>query len=261
MTGNRQADKTGRYRFTCREISKSRSVTVQVTECDSEDTIAETAKALFVNKPGLHSNDSATASYKHNNEETPTVVPYHHPVIQVSSRIRIVKTGKAGNALEGAEFTLYNSNYATATTETAKQAAKIKDLTSAIPAGEQEAVLLDERIESGTYYLVETDAPDRYNLLTKPLKIEVSTVTDKDQRPEIKVWVGETLASNGSPASSTARLTYNTDSGIWKLVVVNDEGVELPHTGGPGTGRIYLYGAALILLAVILLGRRKKFRT
>lgn len=78
--------------------------------------------------------------------------------------------------------------------------------------------------EPTTYYLVETKAPDGYNLLNEPI-----TVTIGDE--------------NGN---------VNTDA-IGKATVKNSSRFVLPITGGMGTTIFTIAGIALIALAVILL--------
>jgi LPXTG-motif cell wall-anchored protein len=45
----------------------------------------------------------------------------------------------------------------------------------------------------------------------------------------------------------------------YQLTVVNDEGVALPHTGGPGTGLFTVFGWILTAGAGLLLWRRQRF--
>ena len=78
----------------------------------------------------------------------------------------------------------------------------------------------------GTYYLIETEAPEGYNLLTEPVEVVVSAVTH--------------LAENA-------------------VLVTNSAQFRLPETGGMGTALFTLGGAGLLGTgALVLLGGRKK---
>lgn len=77
----------------------------------------------------------------------------------------------------------------------------------------------------GTYYLVETKAPDGYHKLKEPIEITI------DQSSHLK------------------------DS---KVIVQNSSGFELPSTGGFGTRLFTLFGSVLVLVSVSLLIYKKK---
>lgn len=84
-------------------------------------------------------------------------------------------------------------------------------------------------LKNGTYYLIETEAPAGYNLLSETIEVVVA-------------------GSN----TDTTKLTYKVDVG-------NSTGSLLPGTGGIGTQIFYIAGAALLLGAVVVL-LVKKFK-
>ena len=82
-------------------------------------------------------------------------------------------------------------------------------------------------LDAGTYYLVETKAPDGYNLLDGHTEVTVSSTTGLNES------------------------TYD-------LKVVNNTGTELPSTGGIGTTIFYIVGGILVLGAGVLLITKKR---
>lgn len=91
-----------------------------------------------------------------------------------------------------------------------------------------------EGLKNGTYELVETVAPDGYNLLTDPINVTVNaSITG--------TGTSETLVNAEATAS-----------------VANKSGSFLPSTGGIGTTIFYVIGLALIVAAIVLLIVRRR---
>ena len=82
-------------------------------------------------------------------------------------------------------------------------------------------------LENGTYALVETEAPEGYNKLTKAISVTIDYKNDT-------AGVGQTTQ------------------------VANLTGTELPSTGGTGTAMFYIIGAIMVIGAgVVLIARRR----
>ncbi len=96
-------------------------------------------------------------------------------------------------------------------------------------------------LDSGTYYLHETAAPEGYNLL----------------KGNVQVTITATYGEDGQITSSSATSTNN---GQYQQTqrVENKSGVQLPSTGGIGTTIFYVLGAALVIGAGVLLVTRRR---
>ena len=97
-----------------------------------------------------------------------------------------------------------------------------------------------EKLKAGKYYVVETKAPDGYQLLASPVE------------------VGVALDGNIS-VTNNGRIEEDTD-GNWIVIVINNPGIILPDTGGFGIIPYVLGGNMVIILATIICGygmRRK----
>lgn len=95
--------------------------------------------------------------------------------------------------------------------------------------------LVIKGLAEGEYYLKEIEAPNGYNILTKPIKI---TLSHDNGNKQIKV--------------------EGTEGYVTQVDVENKTGLILPSTGGMGTTMIYLIGGALVLgSGVVLVTKRR----
>lgn len=202
-------------------------------------------------KMGFHSNDSAKATYEHNDE--PEERTYKHPVVQAFPKIRIVKEDQQGHLLEGATFELYKEGYDPAKTSQENAEFKLKEMVSGKEnADSTDALIYEDVLKPGTYYLVETQAPAGYSRLGAPVVIVVS---ENQETGAITV----SASVDGTPIEYP-KLSKDSTSGDYLLKVANDAGVELPHTGGPGATFVYVLGTMLVVLAATVLATSRKRR-
>ena len=103
-------------------------------------------------------------------------------------------------------------------------------------------------LDAGVYYLVETAAPDGYNLLPGPILVTITHNNPGQQRGSFTVSY-EAVGEDGEQV--TANGTVN---------VLNLTGTEFPGTGGVGRTIFTLVGSALMVgaLAALFLRRRVK---
>lgn len=195
--------------------------------------------------------NSATLEYGNKPGETTTTTPSEAKT--PTYPLDILKTKKDSNEkLAGAKFSLYNSDTdATNGTNAIKVSGSngnyVVDPTSSNTVFESVESIGSEGynlhvngLAEGTYYLVETKAPDGFNKLTAPIVVKITKSTDTDANN----W---TISKDG---------TDETD----KIIdVVNSTGSILPSTGGMGTIAFTVVAALLVLgVAVSFIRDRKK---
>lgn len=123
-------------------------------------------------------------------------------------------------------------------------------------------------LKNGTYYLVETKAPTypvtengvtktySYNLLKEPVKVVVKV--------EYEVTTTTTTDPNGNVTTNKIESTkyLGGDGGIYKVIIKNNKGFNLPTTGGFGTLLFSGIGVLLVVAGVgVLLSLKKKNRS
>ena len=169
--------------------------------------------------------------------------------------LNIKKTDhKTSGLLAGAKFSLYTETEYNKDADT-RQAIKVTgtngnyvvDPTSentvfesaATKIGENEYNLHVNGLAEGTYYLVETKAPDGYNKLTAPVVIKITKSTDTD----VNNW---TISKDG---------TVETD----KIIdIENSTGSLLPSTGGRGASAFAVIAALLVFGVAVSFIRDKR---
>lgn len=115
-----------------------------------------------------------------------------------------------------------------------------------------------EGLAAGTYYLKEIVAPDGYNKLVKPVKIEIGANLNNVSGSSFK---GQAFNNDGSRIDPTIKVNgteVTKDGSEFILTVINKTGTELPSTGGIGTTMFYVVGGVLILAAVVVLMVKKR---
>lgn len=196
--------------------------------------------------------NKATLEYGNKPGETTTTTPSEAKTPTYPLDINKIKAGTTDDRLAGAKFSLYNSKSdATSGTNAIKVTGSngnyVVDPTSENTVFEsvksidgQKYNLRVNGLAEGTYYLVETKAPDGFNKLTAPIEVKITKSTDTDANN----W---TISKAG---------TDETD----KIIdVENSTGSILPSTGGMGTIAFTVVAALLVLgVAVSFIRDRKK---
>ena len=110
-------------------------------------------------------------------------------------------------------------------------------------------------LANGTYWLVETKTIDTYNLLKKPIKVQIAATYSETETITIN------KDSTGKTTTTTTKEKHLNDAGnngVFTTVVKNSKGFTLPTTGGIGTFVFTFAGIAMMAAAVILLITSKK---
>lgn len=100
-------------------------------------------------------------------------------------------------------------------------------------------------LKEGTYYLEETEAPDGYNKLTAPVKVEIAN-------DSTNIHKLDSVKADGVDG------TVGDDKAIGTITIANNKGSTLPSTGGMGTKLFYAVGGILMAGAAIVLVVRKR---
>jgi len=197
--------------------------------------------------------NSAQLEYGNKPGETTTTTPSEAKTPTYPLDINKIKAGTEVDRLAGAKFKLYssktdadsanenaitvsgsNGNYVIDPTSSTTEFVSVKSIE------EKGYNLRVNGLAEGTYYLVETKAPDGFNKLTAPIEVKITKSTDTD----INNW------------------TISKDSKVEndKIIdVENSTGSLLPSTGGMGTIAFTVVAALLVLgVAVSFIRDRKR---
>ena len=158
-------------------------------------------------------------------------------VIVFTFKVIVNKVDEDGAALAGAGFTLFKLNKATG------EYVKIgNELT-----GDQMTQFVWEGLDDGDYKLKETTTPANYNTID-PVEFTITAEHDVEaENPQLtKLEAGDIFTGE-----------VDTDD-ILSADIENKYGVQLPETGGMGTTLFYVFGAVMVLAAVILLVTKKR---
>lgn len=152
----------------------------------------------------------------------------------------IVKTNSSDIVLDGAEFVLKYNNTAIALVDEGDGVYRVAtandaETTTTIVAG----IATIKGLDADTYALEETKAPTGFNKLDEDVAVVIT-------------------ASNKATVDVEGEVTTYEEGGVQ---VINNNGTELPSTGGIGTTIFYVVGMILVAGAAILLVSRRRMAT
>lgn len=241
----------------------------------NEKAVEDTGRPGFENDVRLEfSNDPDS-----NGEGSTGYTPWD-TVVCFTYKLNGLKTNDQGTKLEGAKFRLYSD-------EGLKNEVYVKKIASGYCvinrdlAGNtvpKEAVEMESDqsgnfvifgLDSGTYYLKETEAPTGYRRLLDPIVLELKAIftegrnsymkgdggTEKIlKKLEANVYIKEFLGG-ALEERHTALVTDNKDGAV-NLNIINTAGKKLPVTGS--SAMLFLAGTGIFLLASSIIYRHRK---
>ena len=204
------------------------------------------------------------------NHGTPTPTPY---VIEDSGarvysfKIDILKTGDNNAKLEGVKFDLYREVASGTTGSITGNDANALGLSSTKSWEKVQTLTTDSNgavsttgLANGTYYLVETETNAGYNLLSKPVKVELefayNIVTVTPAIAAGKTTKG-TLDEEKSYVTPGVSIDDATATSSIEVNIKNSKGFTLPTTGGAGGFLFTLVGCGIMIVGIVIFHRTR----
>ena len=233
-------------------IDKGSKIIVKYSATLNENAVVgeagntNTVKLVYSNDP----NGTSTGTTK---DDKATVYTFQLNVTKVDGTNNTTK-------LAGAKFKLYyettegeettTKHYAVVTTTTGENKDKITGWTTNEADGtvlitDDNGNITVKGLKEGTYYLEETEAPDGYNKLTAPVKVDIAN-------DSTNIHKLDSVEADGVDG------IVSDDKAIGTITVANNKGSTLPSTGGMGTKLFYIIGGILMAGAAIVLVVRKR---
>ncbi|MDE6313246.1 MAG: SpaH/EbpB family LPXTG-anchored major pilin [Lachnospiraceae bacterium] len=204
------------------------------------------------------------------NYGTPTPTPY---VIEDSGarvysfKINILKTGDNSAKLAGVKFDLYREVASGTDGSITGDDAKALGLDSTKSWEKVQTLTTDSNGEvgttglaNGTYYLVETETNAGYNLLSKPVKVELefayNIVTVTPAIAAGRTTKG-TLDEENSYVTPGVSIDDATATNSIEVNIKNSKGFTLPTTGGAGGFLFTLVGCGIMIVGIVIFHRTR----
>ena len=246
--------------FASENANNTVTVTYDATLVDNSDIVYA----------GAGNKNKASYDFRDESDTTPSPDPYHivdeKETTTYTFALALIKIdSKTKEPLAGAEFKIKNSagEYLTATGSNGvylySGTTTDESLATAFAVGTN-GQLLVKGVAEGDYSLVESKAPDGYNMLTGeiPLSAQIASASTYTETYTTYFDADGNIVGDPALASNTLTRTYEVNAA--ELIIENTAGTTLPETGGTGTKIFYIVGALLAFGAVVALVARKRVK-
>ena len=209
-------------------------------------------------------------------EETTTITD---ETVVFTFGLSLTKSFVGGTGNEKATFVLYkvddNGSSTIKVNNSSVKVSEVKTLTDVNGTITIDTTTQDVGLSNGTYYLVETDTAEGYNLLKEPVEVVIEKYYEKTFETTTTVTqynaAGEVIGTPVTTTTGTETVTYYSDSAKQTVVtgdavttsvtVENRKGFNFPVTGGKGTVIFTITGLTLMIVAVCIFFTSKKRKT
>ena len=215
--------------------------------------INENAAKQFAGKDGYKNRVHLTFS-NNANDASSMGTTEEDAVTVFTYKIQGSKVSTDQTKLKGAKFKLYTDQDCT-------QELKVKSVSGVYVAGGTtgtDIVSGDNGeftiagLDSGTYYLKETEAPSGYKKLDNPIKIVLTANYEGDRQAYAE---GQNPLTGLTATADGKNLSTNTDQNTASLTITNSKGSKLPSTGSAMTMVTVCAGAVIVAVA----NKKRKF--
>lgn len=209
--------------------------------------INENAAKQFAGKDGYKNRVHLTFS-NNANDASSTGTTEEDTVTVFTYKIQGSKVSTDQTKLKGAKFKLYTDQNCT-------QELKVKSVSGVYVAGgttSTDIISGDNGdftiagLDSGTYYLKETEAPSGYKKLDNPIKIVLTANYKGDRQAYAE---GQNPLTSFTATADSKNLSTNVDQNTASLTITNSKGSKLPSTGSAMTMVTVCAGAVIVAVA------------
>lgn len=265
LTVPQDGTKGGSWTITFTEAGKGKLAAKDVTSIDVTFNTVLNTNAKVGSEGNLNTGelDYSNAIYpttdpkNPNNEKEPGEDVITDEAIVYTFALNVEKVdGSKKTPLEGVTFDLYSYN-GTETNVTENILKASGTLIKETLTTDSEGNIVVNGLKNGNYYLVETKTNDGYNLLSKPVKVEINVTYETKTETVTKTDVNGNTTSTTTVTTKTFTGGEN-NTGTYKIEVQNNKGFQLPTTGGTGTLLASLIGILLMMGGAFMFSSSRK---
>ncbi len=203
---------------------------ISFTDVNPNDVIVVTYSAVLNEKAVIYENKNTNDTWLSYGNESKTENAHTDTY---TYKFDLVKTDSSDKVLEGAEFKLYDAQTGGNEIKLVEESEGVYRVDAKGSATIKAGQVIIKGLDSGTYWLEETKAPEGFNKLADRVEVKI-------EKANLDATVNDDTWTNGG------------------VHVINKTGTELPSTGGMGTTVFYVLGSILVIGAAVLLITRRR---